>query len=236
MKKYNSKQVSSNQTETHPKLSRIISRHLHFSFKKPISPRALKTLDEIGESIKNHKGPLVLDSGCGTGESTIRIAELWPESLVLGIDKSASRLQRARRKSPFPNAHFFQILLEDCWLYACKNRWPLDAHFLLYPNPWPKKKHLGRRWYAHPIFKTLLHLSPHLQIRTNWHLYAEDFVDSALALSFGNISLETCHPVSPLTAFEKKYAASGHSIYKINVCPEIKCRTRDVLGPIKDVL
>ena len=212
--------MSSDQTGRHPKLSYIFSRHLQFSFRKPVSPTTLKTLAEMTELIINHKGPIILDSGCGTGESTIRLASLSPESLILGIDKSSVRLRQARRRNQFPNAHFFQVLLEDCWAYAYATEWPIDAHFLLYPNPWPKKKHLTRRWYAHPIFKTLLLLSPNLQIRTNWSLYAREFVSCVSAIPSRIFSIDEFRPTSPQTAFERKYVASGHTIYKINVYPK----------------
>ena len=192
----------------------------------------MATLTEMNESVRNHKGPIILDSGCGTGDSTKQIASLLPNALVLGIDKNASRLRRARHGNQVPNAYFFQVLLEDCWLYAFANTWTIDTHFLLYPNPWPKKKHIRRRWYAHPVFQTLLLLSPYLEIRTNWNIYAQDFVSSVSAMASRSVSLETFHPTSPLTAFEKKYAASGHTTYKISVYSEIKRQTTDILRSI----
>jgi len=43
-------------------------------------------------------GPLrILDLGCGTGEITRRLAELYPEARILGVDILESNLQIARR-------------------------------------------------------------------------------------------------------------------------------------------
>ena len=41
----------------------------------------------------------VLDAGCGTGEASIRLAELYPRSRVLGVDVLDAHLERARSRS-----------------------------------------------------------------------------------------------------------------------------------------
>ena len=50
----------------------------------------------------------------------------------------------------------------------------------LYPNPWPKKKHLGRRWHGAPVFPALVKLGGELEMRSNWQTYLDEF---ALALA-----------------------------------------------------
>jgi len=40
----------------------------------------------------------VLDVGCGTGEITARLAELWPEAAFVGVDVEEQHLVRARRR------------------------------------------------------------------------------------------------------------------------------------------
>lgn len=39
---------------------------------------------------------LVIDLGCGNGPTTLMLAERWPRAKVVGLDSSASMLQRAR--------------------------------------------------------------------------------------------------------------------------------------------
>jgi tRNA G46 methylase TrmB len=88
-------------------------------------------------------------------------------------------------------------------------------HYLLYPNPWPKKKHLKRRWYAHPIFPRLLATSKSITMRTNWRIYALEF---SIALSlYGVAHSMRRFEVSGdcLTLFELKYSESGHELYEI---------------------
>ena len=44
--------------------------------------------------------PLILDVGCGTGEITGRVAELFPEARAIGIDVLEEHLESARRRWP----------------------------------------------------------------------------------------------------------------------------------------
>ena len=38
--------------------------------------------------------PIILDSGCGTAKSTIRLGLQYPDAIVLGIDRSLLRLTK----------------------------------------------------------------------------------------------------------------------------------------------
>ncbi len=49
--------------------------------------------------IEMRPGMAVVDLGCGTGELTRRLADLLPESRVLGIDNSPQMLERARTQA-----------------------------------------------------------------------------------------------------------------------------------------
>ena len=44
------------------------------------------------------RAPRILDAGCGTGEITSRLAELFPEANVLGIDIIDHHLELARMR------------------------------------------------------------------------------------------------------------------------------------------
>ena len=158
----------------------------------------------------------MLDSGCGTGSSTARIAERHPDCTVLGIDQSAARLNRFAESERL-NMRRIRARVEDIWRLLAADEVRPARHFLLYPNPWPKAAQLRRRWHGHPAFPGLLALGGQLQLRTNWSIYAEEF-----ALAAGICGIETPPVVSfsvdsPLTPFERKYAASGHDLFCLNL-------------------
>ena len=88
----------------------------------------------------------------------------------------------------------------------------MKAHFLLYPNPWPKPGHLRRRIHGHPAFPLLVALGGRIELRSNWQLYVEEF---GLAMSLSGRPGAICRidAVSPLTLFERKYRDSGHALW-----------------------
>lgn len=46
----------------------------------------------------NNNTEYILDAGCGTGRSTAVLRKLYPQSIVIGIDRSVDRLSRTARE------------------------------------------------------------------------------------------------------------------------------------------
>jgi tRNA (guanine-N7-)-methyltransferase len=159
--------------------------------------------------------PLVLDSGCGTGASTAELARRHPGAQVLGVDRSAHRLARA----PEPRGGLLCIRarLEDVWRLLCHSGERPVRHYLLYPNPWPKPRHLIRRWPAHPVFPTLLKLGGVLTLRSNWRIYLEEAAEALRRHGRRGSRVVSFRADMPLTPFERKYARSGHALYDLTL-------------------
>jgi tRNA (guanine-N7-)-methyltransferase len=174
----------------------------------------------IADAGNTAAGGLVLDSGCGTGESTRRIARAFPDCLVIGVDQSHARLVRTGANS-FPhregNAIWLRAELGTFWRLALRAGWRLRHHYLLYPNPWPKPGQLQRRWHAHPVFPDLLRLGGRLELRCNWEIYALEFAVAANRLLSGNTAPRLLVESAITTPFERKYRASGHPLYSVSV-------------------
>jgi len=211
---YPSRTVSSNQPRSHPRLAGVIARHRARPWRRPLSCNALDDLFALERELADLGGEIILDSGCGTGESSLGLARAYPDAVVVGIDKSATRLARAPHEGA-RNLHYVRADLADVWHFARLRAWRIGAHFLLYPNPWPKQRHLLRRWHAHPALGDVIALGGRLELRTNWAIYAEEFA-AALALWCAiDVTVETWRPSSPTSAFERKYLASGHALYRV---------------------
>lgn len=206
-----SRSVSSNQDGVHPDLEEVVKRHLSSTYQKPIPEYTHDILDQIKNKLTQTSGKLILDSGCGTGFSSIKLADQFPEDLIVGIDQSKFRL--GKKKIEKDNVLFFRANLIDIWLLMEKQGWKVDQHYLFYPNPWPKKKHLQRRWHGHPIFPTLTKISKKIEIRTNWKIYIEEFSKAIEIATNCKNPIEEISPNDPTTPFEKKYLASGQQLY-----------------------
>ncbi len=215
----NSRIPQSAQQGVHEALAERVRKHLVEPFRKPLAPYNRAALDA---SLAGWDGraPLILDAGCGVGHSTIQIARQHPDHWVIGVDQSQDRL--ARRK-PYPDALlptnmvFVRADLVDYWRLLDEAGLRLARHYLLYPNPWPKIGHLGRRWHAHPVFPWIVRLGGVLECRSNWPVYIQEFA-FALELATGEgVPWERFEADSPLTPFERKYRDSGQALYRLGI-------------------
>jgi tRNA (guanine-N7-)-methyltransferase len=211
----NSQRVESRQTQPHRDLSRLLERHLAHPFRKPVAEHSQVAFAQFLR-VWGGQRPLVLDSGCGTGESTLNLAHLHPDATVVGVDQSAHRLARG---PAHPNMLLLRADVVDFWRLMAAQRITLAAHYILYPNPWPKPHHVMRRWPGHPVFPVVLALGGRLECRTNWQVYAEEFALVAGLLRGTPVASEVLHVTHALTPFERKYVASGHAIFRVVVPP-----------------
>ena len=157
--------------------------------------------------------PLIIDSCCGTGDSTRNLASAFPDALVLGIDKSEHRLAR-HRSDDDANYLIVRADVNDFWRLAAAAGWQPTQHFLLYPNPYPKASQFRKRWYGSPAFSALINLGGLLTVRTNWSVYAEEFVLALHAAGF-QAGGRQLFDAKPITAFETKYKERGDSLFEV---------------------
>jgi tRNA (guanine-N7-)-methyltransferase len=215
-----SKPVVTNQDGVHPDLEKDVRRHMAHTWRKPIGQPTIRSYREVQEQIENAK-EVILDSGCGTGLSTEYLARANPQALVIGVDKSIDRLSRSPVQSP--NALLVRADLEDFWRILLERRVFPTKHYVLYPNPWPKLAHLGRRFHGHPLFKEMVALCPWIELRSNWKIYLDEFAQAWEIVTEQEASAPRLFQIQPneaMTLFEKKYALSGHALWVWNSIPE----------------
>ena len=212
----NSQPVVSNQHQVHPNLADVVCRHLQNSFRRKLAPHNVLAYEAITKALAATGRAIVLDSFCGTGHSTAALAERHPEHLVIGIDKSARRLE----KHVSGNSDNYLLVRADCediWSLLVRDGLRADFHYLLYPNPWPKAGHLQRRIHGHASFPLLLSLGGVLELRSNWQLYVEEFgLAMHLAGHRGYVSKLQQNNID-LSLFERKYRQSGHELWSYAV-------------------
>ena len=209
-----SREVHSSQTRLHPRLGETVLRHRRALWQKPAQAVDGPALAALDASLAAHKGPVVLDSFCGTGMSSHILAGCNPQSLVIGVDKSAQRMGRGGEQ--LENCVLLRAHCEAVWRHLAERGLVLKAHYVLYPNPWPKPAHLRRRVHGHPAFPLLLQLGGKLELRSNWQLYVEEF---GVALHLNGIAgCVSCiaQDEEPLTLFERKYRASGQRLWRLS--------------------
>lgn len=227
--------VGSSQNGIHPKLEAELLRHVAAPLRGPIAPYNRAAFAHF-LSVWDGRAPLILDTGCGVGMSSVNLARQYPDHFVLGVDKSLDRLERGKpwAGEVWPeNCLLVRADLVDIWRLWAEARLPLARHYLLYPNPWPKVGHLSRRWHGHAVFPMLLGLGGYIECRSNWQLYVEEFAFAVNRLTGLSVRCEPWHPAEPVTPFERKYQESGHDLWRccldLGPAPHLASKLSDLL-------
>lgn len=215
----NSKKVTSNQIGIHEELIEITSRYNKDNFQRPIAEHSLDNMNIIMQKARNYAERVVLDMGCGIGESTYKLSLKYPDSLVVGIDRSHDRLDRKNHfKKKLPeNCLLLRGELQDIWYLLNQPAYKslnIVKQYILYPNPYPKKKHIQKRWHGNPISSFIFNLrQAPIEIRSNWHIYIDEFCEVALSHGYEFSRSELNDMGEYMTPFEKKYLLSGQKVY-----------------------
>jgi len=227
----NSNVVISNQQDIHENLESIVRKHFETEYKKPIAEHTQIAFDKIKDTVENElikHTPLLFDSCCGTGLSTGILAKHNPEALIIGIDRSITRLAKTYNQELPENVILVQAECADFWYLAVNSGWQLSYHNIFYPNPYPKAKHVKRRWHAHPAYPLLFQLGGEVELRTNWKIYADEFYQAFnfaadymkdLKLDCDGVEMLNLNDIANnndiefMTLFEKKYFLSDQKLY-----------------------
>jgi len=224
----NSNSVTTNQDGIHPDLEEIVLKQCQNPWQGPLHQATKSAFQTILPHLKEYQNNWVLDSGCGVGDSTQRLAVEYPNSLILGVDRSEVRLNKADIKQKFNGrVHYLRAELGDFWRLLVQNQIHPIAHYILYPNPYPKKHHIRKRFHGSSSIRELIQLSPKLELRSNWKLYLKEF-QFAFKVALNETAKNKTTIVKltqskklildnnePWTAFEKKFFHSQQELWKL---------------------
>ena len=167
--------------------------------------------------IFGRRAPLQVDLGCGDGSFLAALAQQTPAHDFLGIERLAGRVRSASRKAAaLPNVRVLRVETA----YAVRYLLPPDSvsvFHLLFPDPWPKRRHRRRRLFTGEFLDAILSaLAPGgcLRIATDQLDYFEEM--ERLVQSSASLQAERKNGADPLpvTTFEKKFVATGVPIYR----------------------
>lgn len=89
----------------------------------------------------------VFEVGCGHGHYLNAFAQVHPQLHCIGIDLITRRVEKSLSKADkreLSNVHFFKASL-DHFVEVLESDVRFDAVFMLFPDPWPKKRHHKNR-------------------------------------------------------------------------------------------
>lgn len=213
--------VTSSQGGVHPGLEEIVRKHLQTTWQQPFHMPTVAVYRQLeATGVLNADQPIILDSGCGTGKSTRQLASIFPQHIVLGVDRSHIRLTKSGVESCFHrsgNCVLVRAELATFWRLMLVDGYTPERHFLFYPNPYPKPAHLLRRWHGHPVFPQLLKLGGDIELRCNWEIYALEFAQAVNFACTANVKVKNIHTENGISPFEHKYLKRGQKLYRVKV-------------------
>jgi tRNA (guanine-N7-)-methyltransferase len=157
--------------------------------------------------------PLVLDLGCGNGVFLAGLAAVQPGWNVLGIEKKDYRVRQARRRAAdLPNVRVVNGEVSD--VLAAMPEQSVERVYLLFSDPWPKRRHAVRR-LVQPEFVALLAAR---LIADGTFFFASDsgeyadWAEDVFRAGRWNVSPWYLPADWPPTEFEQRFVSAGVSI------------------------
>lgn len=199
--------------------------------------KAVDQLDRVYGLDSTHQGPasdpfpgytdITLEIGFGDGDTLLTLARANPSKAYVGIDPhrpGAGRLLLRLASEGLQNvkvvvgdaAELIPVLFPDNYFAQV---------LVLFPDPWPKKRHQKRR-LINPEFLEMLAQKMQkegvLHLATDWQEYAEQMIETLSHLSaFKNndASGQYCERPRwrPETKYERRGLRLGHDVFDISL-------------------
>ncbi len=102
---------------------------------------------QLAAKVADWTGPVTLEIGCGHGHFMAAYAAAHPDERCLAIDIIVDRLERAQRKTDRAGLTNVAFLRAEAGLFIdhLPAALQLQRVFVLFPDPWPKRRHHKNR-------------------------------------------------------------------------------------------
>jgi tRNA (guanine-N7-)-methyltransferase len=166
-----------------------------------------------------HNAPLHVDLGCGDGAFLCTMAQQFPERNFLGIERLTKRVEKVRRKAE--KIENVRVLRADT-LFALRyllRAGSVETFYLLFPDPWPKRRHQFRRVFTRDFLDAVAAaLETHgvLRVATDQLEYFHQIERMGRAHSCFEV-VDSHDVVLPLTKFERKFREQGTPVYRLTL-------------------
>jgi tRNA (guanine-N7-)-methyltransferase len=174
--------------------------------------------------IFGNANPVVCEIGSGKGRFLISSASTNPKLNYLGIERAVKYHHLIRQRVERQGLTNVRLLNTDADHFVGSYIPELSVHhyFILFPDPWPKKRHRKRRLITETFLEQLLPtLAPggSIHYKTDYLDYFEQMLSVSRArpdlveLQCRTISAKQADPEAADTNFERKYLLLGRPIY-----------------------
>lgn len=178
------------------------------------------------EQVFGRPAPTDVEIGVGKGRFLLEMAEREPERSFLGVERAGKyhRLVGSRvARRGLGNVRLIHTTAEDLLFRLLADR-SVSRLFVLFPDPWPKKRHHKRRLISPDVVARIAEvLEPdgRLLIKTDHLGYAEVIDDVLRAAPLARLDADQAFAELPRTGFEIKYERDQRSIRAFALTPRL---------------
>tara|TARA_X000001036_G_scaffold331448_1_gene310152 strand:+ start:83 stop:664 length:582 start_codon:yes stop_codon:yes gene_type:complete len=175
-------------------------------FQEPVKPnRSALDILAIEENI-------ILDIGFGTGDSTIALQGMFPQHSILGIESYKPGIKNLLSKNIFVHHGDALEILEKIDTNT------ISQIYMLFPDPWQKKKHRKRRLlneYTFSVIMSIIKKNGFFHFSTdniNYALEAKAVINNVTS---DNVVFSKNRGFRPITKFEKKSISKKNFVFDL---------------------
>ena len=155
---------------------------------------------------------IILDIGFGTGDSTIALRDMFPKYRVLGIEAYKPGIKNLLNKNIYVHYGDALEIIEKI------SSDTISQIYMLFPDPWQKKKHRKRRLFNEYTFRIILSIIK----RNGFFHFSTDNISYALEakkiisrVTSADISFSKNRGYRPITKFEKKGISKRNFVFDL---------------------
>ncbi|MFN2474930.1 MAG: tRNA (guanosine(46)-N7)-methyltransferase TrmB [Chthoniobacterales bacterium] len=181
-------------------------------------PADLEKPLDFAELFPDANAPLEIDLGCGDGLFLTACAAEKPKRNFLGIERLVGRVRTSCRRVTRAGLANARIIRVDI-AHAVNSLLPpqsVDAFYLLFPDPWPKRRHATRRIFTAELLEAVAAaLKPEgtFYVATDQPDYAADMKRVVgVAQSLQEVAAKEA---LPLTTFGQRFTEAGLEIHRL---------------------
>lgn len=172
-----------------------------------------------------NQNPIVLEIGCGMGETTAKIAEQNPHINYIGVEVFTAGVGALLKRIDTFGLSNLRVIQHDA-VEVVRDMIALDSLagvHVYFPDPWHKARHKKRRLiqmgFVHELSKRLMPMG-YIHCATDWEDYAHQMLEVLSAEKLlsnhglnGGFSLRP--KTRPLTKYESRGNKLGHGVWDV---------------------
>ena len=162
--------------------------------------------------ILNNQDDKILDIGFGTGESTLCFKKYFPELIVCGIEAYKTGIKNLINEDIYLHYGDALEIIEQIKSNS------VTQIYMLFPDPWQKKKHRKRRLfnrYTFKIINSIIRKDGFFHFSTDNINYALEAREIIREVTKSDINFSNNRGQRPITKYEKKAILKSSFVFDL---------------------